>query len=173
MNSDELKKIQQPLKHRYTEEPEAAVARLHAQGNVDFERLGCRVTSEKTAEGGIVSGLHPYAGGDGSLACSGDMLLQALVACSGVTFAAVATAMELQILSARIEAIGEMDFRGTLGVAREVPVGLTSIELVFTVDSDEPPEKIEKLVQLTERYCVVLQTLNQGVEVKSRLTNDK
>lgn len=171
MNSHELKKLQQPLKHRYAEEPQAAVAKLHAQGNVDFERLACLVSSEKTAEAGIVSGLHPSAGGDGSLACSGDMLLQSLVACSGVTFAAVATAMELKILSARVEAIGEMDFRGTLAVEREVPVGLTSIELVFTVDSDEPPEKIEKLVQLTERYCVVLQTLKQGVEVSRRLAS--
>lgn len=168
MNAEQLKELQAPLKAVYTASSTAATAKLHAAGVIDLENLTCLVTSPGAAVGEIRSGLHPMAGGDGFAVCSGDMLLQSLIACSGVTFAAVATAMELQIRSAAIAASGTMDFRGTLGVDRATPVGLTSIELTFDVDSTEPNEKIDKLIQLTERYCVVLQTLKQGVSVSSQ-----
>ena len=167
MNSEQLRQIQAPLKADYTAHPEKAVVELNAAGQIDIPAVTCTVTV--SADGGkTVSGLHPVAGGDGSSACSGDMLLQSLAACSGVTFAAVATAMDLQISAARVDVLGRMDFRGTLGIDRETAVGLTSVELTFFVDSDEPPEKIDKLIQLTGRYCVVLQTLQQGVPVSSR-----
>lgn len=168
MNSAELKNVQAPLKAAYSESPVKAIAELHASGVVDFESLTCHVDSPQAQHGKTVSGLHPKAGGNGLAACSGDMLLQSLVACSGVTFAAVATAMELQIQKASVQAKGVMDFRGTLGVDRSTPIGLTSIELEFAVVSTEPTEKIDKLIQLTERYCVVLKTLSEGVTVSSR-----
>ncbi|MDG1898156.1 MAG: OsmC family protein [Fuerstiella sp.] len=168
MNSNELRALQAPLKEQYIESPKNAIIAMHATGAVDFDNLTCHVDSATPIEGRTVSGLHPAAGGDGQSACSGDMLLQSLVACSGVTLAAVATAMELQITSTTVTAHGTMDFRGTLGVAREVPIGLTSIDLSFAVETTEPDEKIEKLIQLTERYCVVLQTLQQSIAVSSR-----
>jgi len=167
MNSKELKAIQTPLKEQYAKCPDDAIVSLNATGTVNIDNLTCRVESDVSANGQTVSGLHPSAGGDGNFACSGDMLLQSLVACSGVTFAAVATAMELQISSTTVTAHGTMDFRGTLGVAREVPVGLTSVNLTFDVVSLESNEKIEKLIQLTERYCVVLQTMKNSVAVSS------
>ena len=168
MDAEQLKQIQAPLKLRYTEQPESAIAGLHAVGLIDLQGLSCKVDTPFAANEEANAGLHPKAGGDGSAACSGDMLPQPLVACSGVTFAAVATAMGLSIQTARIEAVGKMDFRGTLGVDRSVPVGLTDIGLNFVIESSEPAEKIEKLIQLTERYCVVLQTLTQGVRVTSQ-----
>jgi uncharacterized OsmC-like protein len=168
MNSNELKTLQTPLKKQYAKSPDDAVVSLHATGTVNIDNLTCQVESAASVSGQTTSGLHPSAGGDGKFACSGDMLLQSLVACSGVTFAAVATAMELQVSSTRVTAHGTMDFRGTLGVDREVPVGLTSVDLSFAVESSEPDEKIEKLIQLTERYCVVLQTLQNSVAVSSR-----
>ncbi len=168
MNAAQLKHMQQPLKQEYRERPESAVAKLKATGNIDIQKLSCCVDVPLGKEEQISSGLHPKAGGDGRLACSGDMLLQSLVACSGVTFAAVATSMELDITSAKLEAIGVMDFRGTLGIDRETPIGLTTIELNFEVDTNEPDEKIDKLIQLTERYCVVLQTIAKGTSVSSR-----
>ena len=168
MNADELKQIQTPLKARYSGDPGTAIAELHARGVVDIESLACRVESPHAQKEQTVSGLHPKAGGDGSLACSGDMLLQSLIACSGVTLAAVATAMGLQINSAEIIAKGTMDFRGTLGVDRQAPVGLTSVELIFEVVSPESDDKIDKLIQLTERYCVVLKTISEGVAVTSQ-----
>ena len=168
MNADELREIQKPLKQKYSESPDAAIAELHAAGTVDLASLTCKVTTPGADNGVVHSGLHPNAGGDGSHACSGDMLLQSLVACSGVTFAAVATAMELNIDAAQIEATGTMDFRGTLGVDREIPVGLTEISIVFCVESQESDEKIDKLIQLTERYCVVLQSLRGGVAITSQ-----
>lgn len=172
MNAEQLKNLQAPLKAEYTAVSTAATAQLHASGVIDLEKLTCLVATPDAADGKTQSGLHPKAGGDGSAACSGDMLLQSLIACSGVTFAAVATAMGLQIQSAIIHASGTMDFRGTLGVDRVTPVGLTAIELSFDVDSHETNEKIDKLIQLTERYCVVLQTLKQGVSISSeRATN--
>lgn len=168
MNSEELKALQAPLKARYADSPTDAIVSLNATGVVNINDLTCHVDSALSIAGQMVSGLHPSAGGDGSAACSGDMLLQSLVACSGVTFAAVSTAMGMQISSARVSAQGTMDFRGTLGVDRDVPIGLTSVELTFAVESSEPDDKIEKLIQLTERYCVVLQTLQQGVVVSCR-----
>ncbi len=135
-----------------------------------MQNLTCRVATPNAENKATISGLHPFAGGSDLAACSGDMLLQSLVACSGVTFAAVATAMNLKVSTTKIEANGLMDFRGTLGVDRTVPVGLTGIELSFHIHTEEPDDKIEKLVQLTERYCVVLQTLTQGVNVSSTRT---
>ncbi len=167
MNRDELKSLQTPLKQMYQTNPEAAMAELHAVGMVNFPDLCCRVPIPANDRTDIIAGLHPKAGGDGSVACSGDMLLQALVTCAGTTMAAVSTAMGLEIRSARIEARGLMDFRGTLGVDRTVPVGLTSIELQFHIDSEAAAESLDKLIQLTERYCVVLQTLTKSVVVKS------
>ncbi len=168
MNAEELKQIQAPLKTRYAEDSASALDTQRAVGKIDCEKLTCHVETLCATPGMTTSGLHRMAGGDGSHACAGDMLLQSLVACAGVTFAAVSTAMGLNISSASVEARGTMDFRGTLGVDRETPVGFTSIELVFDVNSGEPAEKIDKLIQLTERYCVVLQTISKGVEVSSR-----
>lgn len=167
MNADDLKQLQSPLKKQYSDSPETALARLHATGVIELNSISCRVSSPFAENEMTVSGLHTKAGGDESLACSGDMLLQSLVACSGVTFAAVATAMNLEITSASVTATADMDFRGTLGVNRDTPVGLTSVALEFDVNSPEPDEKIDKLIQLTERYCVVLQTLASGVSVTS------
>ena len=130
-----------------------------------MDTLTCDVEITSCDDSTVTSGLHPKAGGDGQAACSGDMLLQSLVACSGVTLAAVATAMEIDMRSAQIEATGSMDFRGTLGIDRETSVGLQSVGLTFKIDSDAPGEKLDKLVELTERYCVVLQTLKSGTEV--------
>lgn len=168
MDAEQLKLLQAPLKALYADSPEAAIARLHAVGVVDLDRLACEIEIPLAIDQKVVAGLHSKAGGEGQMRCSGDMLLQSLVACSGVTFAAVATAMALDISSARIEASGAMDFRGTLGVDRSTPVGLTAIQLNFVVDSDEPEDKINKLIQLTERYCVVLQTLAKSVPVTSQ-----
>ncbi|MEO2014264.1 MAG: OsmC family protein [Fuerstiella sp.] len=168
MNSEQLKALQAPLKTRYVDSPTDASVCLNATGAINIDDLTCNVEVAPSVGGRTVSGLHPNAGGDGSAACSGDMLLQSLVACSGVTFAAVSTAMGMQISSASVSARGTMDFRGTLGVDRDVPIGLTSVELSFAVETSEPDEKIEKLIQLTERYCVVLQTLKNGVAVSSR-----
>lgn len=178
MNSDELQALQAPLKQRYRDQPEAANCELTAIGTVDFATLTCRIhaseADESQATGSVatadlpaVAGLHPMAGGDGTAACSGDMLLQSLVACSGVTLAAVATAMGLNVQSAKVCAVGRMDFRGTLAVDRETPVGLTDIRLRFELTSIEEDQKLDKLIQLTERYCVVLQTLVSGVAVSS------
>ena len=168
MKAEDLRALQEPLKAAYKEDPAAAVATLHARGTVNFETLACNVDSPDPSNGVTSSGLHPKAGGDGQLACSGDMLLQSLVACSGVTLAAVTTAMGLSISSAVVLAEGVMDFRGTLGVDRSVPIGLTSVSLTFQLATDEADDKIEKLIQLTERYCVVLQTLAAGVSVTSQ-----
>jgi uncharacterized OsmC-like protein len=167
MNRDALKALQAPLKQRYQGDPAAAIAELHATGVVDFANLNCRVSIPANDGTEIIAGLHPMAGGDGSAACSGDMLLQALATCAGTTMAVVATAMGLEIRDARIEAAGIMDFRGTLGVDRTVPVGFTSISLRFHITSDVPAEQLDKLLQLTERYCVVLQTLQHAVPVSA------
>lgn len=156
MDAKALKELQAPIKARYRSEPESAQVRLTAAGSISVEDLMCSVP---TKVGRAEAKLHSAAGGDGSGVCSGDMLLEALVACSGVTFAAVATAMSIPVRSARVEAEGLMDFRGTLGVDRDTPVGLTSIRLRFAIDSPAEDDELAKLVQLTERYCVVLQTL--------------
>lgn len=157
MNAETLKAIQAPLKERYRSEPGAALVTLRAEGRA-LEGVSCRVeTGRALAE----AGLHPATGGDGSLACSGDMLLEALVACAGVTLRAVATALGIELRDARVVAEGDLDFRGTLGVSKEAPVGFRDIRLTFHLDSGASEEQRATLVRLTERYCVVLQTLRQ------------
>ena len=168
MDRETLKALQAPLKQQYQSDPQTAVATLHAVGIVDFQLPGCRAALPCNDGRDAIAGLHSKAGGDGTAACSGDMLLQSLVTCAGTTLAVVATAMGLSVTTARIEANAEMDFRGTLGIDRSVPVGLTSIELLFNIETSASDEQVEKLIQLTERYCVVLQTLIKGVAVTSR-----
>jgi uncharacterized OsmC-like protein len=155
MNIDELRAVQAPLKDRYREAPEAARVTLRAQGRLG-EGLSCKVETGKAL---VVAGLHPATGGDGLAACSGDMLLEALVACAGVTLNAVATALGIVLRDATLEAQGDLDFRGTLGVAKEAPVGFTDIRLAITLDTDASEEQLDTLLRLTERYCVVYQTL--------------
>jgi uncharacterized OsmC-like protein len=156
MNVEELRAAQAPLKARYKTDPAAAHVTLRASGTSDVPAQVCHV---ETFLGVTPAGLHPRSGGDGSQACSADMLLQALVGCAGVTLGAVATSMGITVKSGRIRAEGELDFRGTLGVSREAPVGFRSIELHFDLDTDAAPETVAKLLELTERYCVVYQTL--------------
>jgi uncharacterized OsmC-like protein len=166
MTADELKALQTPLKARYRETPEAARKTLSVTGQVDVSSLTCRLN---TAAGPVDSGLHPAAGGSGDEACSGDMLLEALIACAGVTFSAVATAMSIPIESASITAEGVIDFSGTLGVSKEAPIGFESIKLRFDVQSEAPRHQIERLVELAERYCVILQTLKAPLEIQASL----
>lgn len=167
MEAETLRALQAPIKQAYRDDPAQAQIAMHAQGQVDLARVVCRV---ETANGTVVAGLHPAAGGDGTQACSGDMLLQALVACSGVTFAAVATAMSIPINDARIKAEGMADFRGTLGIDKTIPVGMQSLELKFVIDSAATDEQLHKLVELTERYCVVLQSLVHPGKLTSNWT---
>jgi uncharacterized OsmC-like protein len=162
MDRAELQALQAPLKDRYREEPDAALLTLRADGELDGSRIACSV---QTGRALVEAGLHPATGGTGALACSGDMLLEALVACAGVTLRSVATSMELDV-SGSVHAEGDLDFRGTLGVDREAPVGFTAIRLRFELASDEPEEKLAKLIELTERYCVVAQTLAGGVPLE-------
>jgi uncharacterized OsmC-like protein len=163
VNVDQLRAAQAPIKARYKTDPASALVLLHAQGSVDAPEQICRV---ETHLGVAPAGLHRATGGDGSLACSADMLLQALVACAGVTLGAVATSMGVAVRSGRISATGEVDFRGTLGVSRDAPVGFKNITLGFELDSDATPEVLAKLLELTERYCVVYQTLKHPPEVR-------
>lgn len=165
MDADALKALQAPLKDRYREEPAAAVITLRAESRIDETAIACKV---ETGQGLVAAGLHPATGGDGSFACSGDMLLEALVACAGVTLRAVATALAIDLRDAVVRAEGDLDFRGTLGVAKDAPVGFRAIRLTFALETDEPAERIETLLKLTERYCVVLQTLRTPVEVVTR-----
>jgi uncharacterized OsmC-like protein len=158
MNADQLRAAQAPLKTRYREDAKTALVTLRAVGRLDIERQACAI---ETARPGLAVGLHPAAGGDGSQACSGDMLLEALVGCAGVTLSAVATAMGLPVTGGTITATGDVDFRGTLGVSKEVPVGFTEIRLQFALEGTVSPEQAAKLLELTERYCVILQTLKQ------------
>jgi uncharacterized OsmC-like protein len=148
--------MQAPLKERYRGAPEAALVTLRAQGRLGTEGLTCKV---ETGRALVEAGLHPATGGDGLSACSGDMLLEALVACAGVTLRAVATALDIELRGGTVSAEGDLDFRGTLGVSREAPVGLRDIRLRFDLDTDAPADKVDSLVKLTERYCVVYQTL--------------
>ncbi len=164
MNAEQLRALQTPLKQKYKDDPDSACQTLSATGSLSGEDLTCVVS---TFAGDAHAGLHPATGGDGSFACSGDMLLEALVGCAGVTLRAVATAMEIPIRGGTVSAEGDMDFRGTLGVDREAPVGITNIRLKFNLDTDAPQEKIDKLVQLTERYCVVYQTLVRPPEIST------
>ncbi|HEX7326987.1 MAG TPA: OsmC family protein [Casimicrobiaceae bacterium] len=155
MNAEELRAVQTPLKQRYREVPEAALITLRAQGRAG-EGVSCRI---ETGKGLVVAGLHPGTGGTGQQACSGDMLLEALVACAGVTLNAVATSLGIVLREAIVNAEGDLDFRGTLGLAKDVPVGFQSIRLQFTLDTDATEEQLATLLRLTERYCVVYQTL--------------
>jgi uncharacterized OsmC-like protein len=155
MRAEDLKALQAPLKARYKESAEAALVTLKAE-SVLGEGVACKVA---TGKGLVEAGLHPATGGDGSLACSGDMLLEALSACAGVTLKAVATAIGVELRGGSVRAEGDLDFRGTLGVTREAPVGFKSIRLEFALDTDADAEKLQSLLKLTERYCVVLQTL--------------
>jgi uncharacterized OsmC-like protein len=162
MNAEELKALQAPIKDRYRKEPEAALVTLRAQGRIG-EGIACRVDTGRAL---VEAGLHPATGGSGLQACSGDMLLEALVACAGVTLGAVATALGVSLKDARLTAEGDLDFRGTLGVAKDAPVGFREIRLRFDLDTDAPPEQQKKLIELTERYCVVLQTLRQSPPIR-------
>jgi len=155
MDRDQLRAMQAPLKERYVEEPAAAVITLHAEGTLG-EGISCKVaTGRAIAE----AGLHPATGGDGSLLCSGDMLLEALAACAGVTLRSVATSIEVPVRGGTVHAEGDLDFRGTLAVDRGAPVGFTDIRLAFELDTDATEEELDTLLKLTERYCVVFQTL--------------
>jgi uncharacterized OsmC-like protein len=164
MDSAGLRAVQQPLKDAYRQDPQEAVVTLRAQGELGAEEISCSVA---TGQALAVAGLHPASGGDGSLACSGDMLLQALVACAGVTLRAVATSLQVQVTGGTVRAEGDLDFRGTLAVSRDAPVGFTSVRLSFELDTDVGDEQIETLVRLTERYCVVYQTLANPVQVSA------
>ena len=155
MRPEQLRALQAPLKEKYRAQPEAAMVTLQAQSRLG-EGLSCRL---ETGRALVEAGLHPATGGDGSLACSGDMLLEALAACAGVTLKAVATAIEVEIRKGRVTAEGDLDFRGTLGLDRAVPVGFRRIRLNFELDTDADAEQIETLLKLTKRYCVVYQTL--------------
>jgi uncharacterized OsmC-like protein len=156
LTADELRALQAPVKARYKDDPAAALLTLKARGTLTGKNLVCTVASD---QGPIEAGLHPATGGDGLSACSGDMLLQSLVACAGVTLQAVASAMSIPLRGGIVSAEGDLDFRGTLGVSKEVPVGLKSIRLAFDLDTDATPEQLATLLKLTERYCVIYQTL--------------
>ena len=162
MKAEELKALQAPIKERYRSEPQAALVTLRAQGRIG-EGIACRVDTGRAL---VEAGLHPATGGSGLQACSGDMLLEALVACAGVSLGAVATALGVSLKDARLTAEGELDFRGTLGVAKDAPVGFREVRLRFELDTDAPPEQQKKLIELTERYCVVLQTLRQSPPIR-------
>ena len=168
MNADEIRSLQAPLKERYRQRPDTALVTLRAEGRIG-EGVTCKVETGKAL---VEAGLHPATGGDGLSACSGNMLLEALVACAGVTLRAVATALDIQLRDATVRAEGDLDFRGTLGVSKDVAVGFQRIRLHFDLDTDASEEQLATLVRLTERYCVVYQTLNHPakIEVVRRVT---
>ena len=163
MHSEDLKKLQAPLKDKYREQPESAIITLSAEGKLG-DGISCNV---KTGKALVEAGLHPATGGTGLQACSGDLLLEALVACAGVTLRAVSTAIGIEIRDARIKAEGDLDFRGTLGVSKEAKVGFTKIRIYFDMDTDASADQIETLKKLTERYCVVYQTLVGGTAMNT------
>jgi uncharacterized OsmC-like protein len=165
MNADELRTMQAPLKEQYKQAPDAALITLKAQGKLG-EGITCKV---ETGRALAVAGLHPATGGDGLSLCSGDMLLEALVACAGVTLNAVATAIGVSLRDATVYAEGDLDFRGTLGVSKEAPVGFRAIRLRFDLDTDANDEQIASLLKLTERYCVVLQTLKNPAQISAEM----
>ena len=165
MDASALKEMQAPFKQRYRDEPEAAVITLKAEGEIG-EGVSCKVT---TGQALIEAGLHPATGGSGLQACSGDMLLEALVACAGVTLNAVATALEIPLRAGRVYAEGDLDFRGTLGVAKDAPVGFKDIRLRFELDSDASADQLATLQKLTERYCVVYQTLRSAPDLEVQM----
>ena len=166
MDAAGLRALQAPIKDRYKSDPQAALITLKAHGTLDDANIACKV---ETGRALAVAGLHPASGGSGMELCSGDMLLEALVACAGVTLKAVATAIDVPLKSGAVSAEGDLDFRGTLGVAKDAPVGFAQIRLRFDVDTDELQEKLDQLLKLTERYCVVYQTIRSGPPVEISL----
>ncbi len=166
MDSAALRALQGPIKERYKADPNAGLITLKAKGTLDDANIACKV---ETGRALAVAGLHPATGGSGLELCSGDMLLEALVACAGVTLKAVATAIDIPLRSGTVSAEGDLDFRGTLGVAKEAPVGFAQIRLRFDVDTDAPQDKLDQLLKLTERYCVVYQTIRSGPPVEISL----
>ena len=161
MNADELRSLQAPLKAQYRERPDTALVTLRAEGQVG-QNITCQI---ETGKAGVEAGLHPATGGDGRSACSADMLLEALVGCSGVTLSAVATALNIPLRGATIRAEGDLDFRGTLGVSKDVPVGFKEIRINFDLDTDATNEQVATLIRLAERYCVVYQTLSHPANI--------
>jgi len=166
MDAAALRAQQAPIKERYKADPGTAFITLRAKGRLDEANIACRV---ETGRALAVAGLHPATGGTGLELCSGDMLLEALVACAGVTLKAVATALAIPLRSGVVSAEGDLDFRGTLGVAKDAPVGFSQIRLTFEVDTDAPQEQLDQLLKLTERYCVVYQTIRNGPAAEVRL----
>jgi uncharacterized OsmC-like protein len=166
MDKDALRATQAPIKERYRETPQAAVITLKAQGAIDEQAIACKV---ETGRALAVAGLHPATGGSGLELCSGDMLLEALVACAGVTLKAVATALDIPLRKGIVRAEGDLDFRGTLGVDKEAAVGFKSIRLAFDLDTEASEESVAQLIKLTERYCVVYQTLNKRPELSVKV----
>jgi uncharacterized OsmC-like protein len=164
VDSAGLRAVQQPLKDAYREDPQQAVITLRARGELGAEEVSCSVA---TGQALAKAGLHPATGGDGTLACSGDMLLQALVACAGVTLQAVATSLQIPVTGGTVHAEGDLDFRGTLAVAKDAPVGFTAIRLSFELESSADDEQLATLIKLTERYCVVFQTLARPAELST------
>ena len=166
MDAAELRAIQAPIKERYKNDPTAGLITLKAKGSLDNTNIACKV---ETGRALATAGLHPATGGTGMELCSGDMLLEALVACAGVTLKAVSTALEIPLRTATVAAEGDLDFRGTLGVAKDAPVGFAQVRWRFNVDTDAPQEKLDQLLKLTERYCVVYQTIKSGPPVEVTL----
>ena len=166
MDAAGLRALQAPIKERYKADPKAGIITLKATGTLDDANIACKV---ETGRALAVAGLHPATGGSGMELCSGDMLLEALVACAGVTLKAVATAIDVPLKSGSVSAEGDLDFRGTLGVAKEAPVGFAQIRLRFDLDTDAPQDKLDQLLKLTERYCVVYQTIRSGPPVEISL----
>jgi len=167
MNADELRALQAPIKERYKSDPDAAFITLKAKGTLDDISIACKI---ETGRALATAGLHPATGGSGLELCSGDMLLEALVACAGVTLKAVSTALDIPLRTANVFAEGDLDFRGTLGVAKDAPVGFAAIRLRFDVDTDATQEKLDQLLKLTERYCVVYQTIKNGPPIDVSLS---
>jgi uncharacterized OsmC-like protein len=166
MDAAELRAMQAPIKERYKTAPESALITLKAKGTLDDQNIACKVDTGRAL---AVAGLHPATGGSGLELCSGDMLLEALVACAGVTIKAVSTAIGVPLKSGTVSAEGDLDFRGTLGVAKDAPVGFREIRLRFDVDTEAPQEQLDQLLKLTERYCVVYQTISKGPQVSVTL----
>jgi uncharacterized OsmC-like protein len=167
MDANGLRAMQAPIKERYRNDPQAAVVTLRAKGTLDETNVACKL---ETGRALAAAGLHPASGGSGLELCSGDMLLEALAACAGVTLKAVATALDIPLKSGRVAAEGELDFRGTLGVAKDAPVGFREIRLRFDLETDAPQDQLDQLLKLTERYCVVYQTIKAGPPVDVKLT---
>jgi uncharacterized OsmC-like protein len=167
MDAAELRAMQAPIKDRYKSDPSTALITLKAKGTLDDSNIACKV---ETGRALATAGLHPATGGSGLELCSGDMLLEALVACAGVTLKAVSTALAIPLKSGTVSAEGDLDFRGTLGVDKEAPVGFRQIRLRFDVDTDAPQDKLDQLLKLTERYCVVYQTIAKGPRVDIKLS---